>query len=147
MCELLILKWWRLCRFVHRVGYLFQRSDVVKHAFFFCRGSASLVGQGFLFDVSRSHSGTPHSVGLLWTGDRPVAETSTWQHTTLTRDRHSCRRRDSNPQSQQARGRRPTTPYTVRPLGSACFSIFWMKFTHPEDRACMLLGNVGTNSP
>jgi hypothetical protein len=23
---------------------------------------------------------TPQSVGLLWTGDRPVAETSTWQH-------------------------------------------------------------------
>jgi hypothetical protein len=23
---------------------------------------------------------TPHSVGLLWTRDRPVAETSTWQH-------------------------------------------------------------------
>jgi len=29
-----------------------------------------------------------HSVGLLWTRDRAVAETSTWQHTTLTRDRH-----------------------------------------------------------
>jgi hypothetical protein len=23
---------------------------------------------------------TPQSVGLLWTRDRPVAETSTWQH-------------------------------------------------------------------
>jgi hypothetical protein len=23
---------------------------------------------------------TPHSAGLLWTRDRPVAETSTWQH-------------------------------------------------------------------
>jgi hypothetical protein len=43
---------------------------------------------------------TPHSVGLLWMSDQPVAETSTWQHTTLTRDRHPCRRRDSNPQSQ-----------------------------------------------
>ena len=35
-------------------------------------------------------------------------QTSTWQHTTLTTDRYSCSRRDSNPQSQQARGRRPT---------------------------------------
>jgi hypothetical protein len=26
----------------------------------------------------------PHSVGLLCTSDQPVAETSTWQHTTLT---------------------------------------------------------------
>jgi hypothetical protein len=29
-------------------------------------------------------------------------------HTTLTRDRRPCTQRDSNPQSQQARGRRPT---------------------------------------
>jgi len=28
------------------------------------------------------------SEGLLWTGDRPVAETSTWQHTTFTIDWH-----------------------------------------------------------
>jgi hypothetical protein len=28
----------------------------------------------------RSHSETPHSVGLLWASDRPVANTSTWQH-------------------------------------------------------------------
>jgi len=28
------------------------------------------------------------SVGLLWTSDQPVAQTSTWQHTTLTTDRH-----------------------------------------------------------
>jgi hypothetical protein len=29
-----------------------------------------------------------HSAGLLWMTDRSVAETSTWQHTTLARDRH-----------------------------------------------------------
>jgi hypothetical protein len=28
------------------------------------------------------------SVGLLWTADRPVTETSTSQHTALTTDRH-----------------------------------------------------------
>jgi hypothetical protein len=42
---------------------------------------------------------TPHSVGLLWTSNQLVAETSTWQHTALTRDRHPCSRWDSNPQS------------------------------------------------
>jgi hypothetical protein len=46
-------------------------------------------------------------VWLLWTSDSPCAETSTWRNTTPTRDRHPCRRRDSNPQSQQASGRRP----------------------------------------
>jgi len=29
-----------------------------------------------------THNDTPQSVGLLWTSDRPVAETSTWQRTT-----------------------------------------------------------------
>jgi hypothetical protein len=61
------------------------------------------------FSRLRDHTlDTPQSVGLPWTSDQLVAETSTWQHTTLTRDRHPCLRRDSNPQSQQASGRRPT---------------------------------------
>jgi len=68
-----------------------------------------LVGKGLLIiEASRSHSDTPHSAGLLWTSDQLVTETSTWQHTKLTRDSHPCPRRDSNPQSQQASGRRPT---------------------------------------
>ena len=52
----------------------------------------------------------PQSVGLLWTSDQLVAETSTWQHTTLTTNKHPCPKRDSNPQSQQASDRRPR-PY------------------------------------
>jgi hypothetical protein len=49
-----------------------------------------LVGQGLLLiEAWRSYSDTPHSVGLLWTNDQPVAETSTWQDTTLTRDIHA----------------------------------------------------------
>jgi len=55
-----------------------------------------------------THSDVPQLVGFLWTSDQLVAETSTWQHTTLTIDRHPCPRSDSNPQSQQASSRRPT---------------------------------------
>jgi len=37
-----------------------------------------LVGQGLLIiKALRSHSDTPHSVGILWTSDHPDAETST----------------------------------------------------------------------
>jgi hypothetical protein len=65
------------------------------------------VGQGLLIvEDSWSHSDTPHSVGLLWPSDHHNADTSTWQHTTLTRDRFPWHRRDSNPQSQQASGSR-----------------------------------------
>ena len=34
----------------------------------------------------RTHSDTPHSVGLLWTSDQSDTEPSTWQYTTLTGD-------------------------------------------------------------
>jgi hypothetical protein len=44
------------------------------------------VGQGiFIIEASRSHSDTRHSVVLLCTSDQPDWQTSTWQHTTLTR--------------------------------------------------------------
>jgi hypothetical protein len=61
--------------------------------FFFILAQQATVGQGLLFHViSRSHSDTYHSVGLLWTSNQPVAETSDWQHTTLTTDIHALGR-------------------------------------------------------
>jgi hypothetical protein len=74
---------------------------------FFYYDATGLLGQDLLiFEDSWSYSGTPHSVGLLWASDRPHTETYTWQHTTLTRDIHA-NWRDSDPQSQHARGHRP----------------------------------------
>jgi hypothetical protein len=47
-------------------------------------GSTILVGLGILtVEVPRSHSDTPQSVGILWTSDQLVAETSIWQHITF----------------------------------------------------------------
>jgi hypothetical protein len=64
---------------------------------FFPMAQQPLVGQGLLImEASRSHSDTPQSVGLLWTSDRPNAETSTWQHKTLKRHRYPCLWRNSN---------------------------------------------------
>jgi hypothetical protein len=42
-----------------------------------------------------------NTVGALWTSDQPDAETSTWQHTALTKDQHPCSRWNSNLQPQQ----------------------------------------------
>jgi len=75
--------------------------DTVSYLFFFFYGSTAFVGLGLLYEVPRSHNDTTHFVGLLWRSDRPVAKTSTWQHTNLTTDSHPCHRRDSNPQSPQ----------------------------------------------
>jgi len=41
------------------------------------RGSTAVVGLGLLCEVPRPYSDTPHSVGLLWTSDQLVAQTST----------------------------------------------------------------------
>jgi len=54
-------------------------------------------------------SDKPHSVELLWTSDQPDAQNSTWQNTTITRDRHPCTRLDLNLQSQHESGPRPSS--------------------------------------
>ena len=69
-----------------------------------------------------SLSDTPHYVRLLLTKDQPVARTSTWKHTTIKRDGHSCLHQDLNPFSQQASGRRPT-PHTARLFGSVNYQL------------------------
>ena len=76
------------------------------------------VGQGHLIiEASRSHSDTPHSVGLLWTSDQPDAENSTRQNSTLTRDRHPCLRREPNSRSQLASGLRQRSHWDRHPYG------------------------------
>ena len=91
-----------------------------------------------------THNDEPQSVGLLWTSDQLVAQTSTWQHTTPKTDRHPCPRWDSNPQSHQASGRR-STPSTARPLGSAFVLCSWCKSKswrwNRRDWICMKLRN------
>ena len=54
------------------------------------------------YRASISHSDTPHSVGLPWTCDRPLGDSSTQQPTTLF-NIHSCLGRDSNSPAQQER--------------------------------------------
>jgi hypothetical protein len=81
-------QWTRSCRDVFD-GKLLYHAVVF---FFFCaanqRRSCSPPSWGFQI----THKDASQSVGLLWTSDQLVAETSTWQHTTLTRDKHPCRR-------------------------------------------------------
>jgi hypothetical protein len=70
-----------------------------------------LVGQGLLIiEASRSHIDTPRSVGLLWTSDQPVAETSRRQHT--------ADKQTSMP-PREIRTRNPSKREAAGPLGSA----------------------------
>ena len=82
---------------------------VVKYIFFSValwpqRGPWPPHSWGFLM----THNDAPQSVGLLWTSAQLITQTSTWQHTTFTTGKHPCPWRDSNTQSQQVSGRRPT---------------------------------------
>jgi hypothetical protein len=52
-----------------------------------------LVTRGFLITQNEA----TQLVGLLWTSDQPVEETSTCQHKTHPTNTHPCRRWDSNP--------------------------------------------------
>jgi hypothetical protein len=65
--------------------------------FFFSTAQQPPEGHGLLIIAdSRSHS-VKHTV----LGRTPLEETSTWQHTTLTREEHWCPQWDSNPQFLQ----------------------------------------------
>jgi len=73
----------------------------------FLRVSVALVTLGLLCAFPRLHSDKPYSVESLSSRDRPVPEISSWKHTTLTR--HTFKPRpDSNTQTQQASGLRPS---------------------------------------
>ena len=76
-------------------------------ALFFLGGGAEAPPSGphghLIHHVSISHIDAPQSVGLLCTSDQPVAETPTWQHTTLTTNIHAPRW-DSNPQLSRRAG-------------------------------------------
>jgi hypothetical protein len=58
------------------------------------------------FEITHKHTTL---LELLWTSDQPDAETSTWQHTTLTTDRHPC----------LPAGFEPTIPASERPQNYA----------------------------
>jgi hypothetical protein len=102
--------------------------------------------RGCLFSLDHTQTHTPQSVGLLWTRDRPVAETSTCQH------KH-CTRQTSMPPV----GFEPTISASARPqtyaldgaaTGIGCIKMFsvlyWKKPEIAKDHR--KLRHVGTLS-
>ena len=102
---------WKDCSLLYGQGIsrILQNMKIhYRFIYLFYHVATAAVFQGHLIiKDSWTHSDIPHSVGVLWASYQPEAETSTWHHTTLTRDKHPCSRQDSNPQSQQAK--RPQT--------------------------------------
>ena len=95
------------------------RARNTRTVFFFTTAQQPLLGQGLInIEDSRTHSDTPQSIGFLWTSDKPNAEISTLQHTTLTTYTHA------------PGGIEPTIPASERPQ------------THALDRAATGIGQV-----
>jgi len=73
------------------------------------------------YGASRSHSDTPHSIGLLWKSNQPDAETSTWQ-------KHNTQKRQTST---------PLAGFELAIPGS-----YWPQ-THALDRAATGIGLNG----
>jgi hypothetical protein len=103
------LAWWWQNKPKHMsIHIMWQVMCTNKDCFWQCTGtglfcflpwrSSTPVGQSLLIvEESWSHSDTQQSVKLLWTSDQPDAETSTWQHRTLTKNKNPCHWQDLNP--------------------------------------------------
>ena len=114
-----------ICQFLFPWAHFYNRTvlwvpklfgHLLLFSFFFSMARHPLLATAYSLFRFRDHTQAPLSIGLLWTRNRPVKETSTWLHTTLTR--YPCPRRDTNSQSQQANGHR-TTSQTAQSPGSA----------------------------
>jgi hypothetical protein len=97
----------------HRVTTQLQLINVIIIIYYFLRLFSPVrtmaSSTGFL-DHTQRHA---KSVGLLWTSNQLVAETSTWQHTTHKTDKHRCPRWDPN----HDRSRRAALDLRLRPRG------------------------------
>jgi len=87
---------------------IFQLTASKNTDFFFSVAPRPNASQGFFIEVSGSHTTMHHSRHdssgrVISSSQRP-----------LTTDKHACPQRESNPQYQQAGGRR-LTPWTARP--------------------------------
>ena len=89
-----------------------------KSSVFFLSLTSSACHCRCIATVAPDHTHT-HSVGFLWKRDRFVAETSTWQHISLTTDRQGCPRRirTRNPSKRAAAG----VGLYVSPVIGRCF--------------------------
>jgi len=99
--------------------------------FFFAAALRPNVGHGLLI---RSHTTTHQSVGLLWTSDQLVTETSTWQHTTLTTNIHAPSGIWTHDLS-----RRAAADLRLRPRGhwdQQIYVLYRIKIMNHKDRLC-----------
>jgi len=94
----------------------------------------------FLYQIALGDT-HKRSVGLPWTSNRPVLETSTWQHINILKGKTSIPRSDSNPQSLQVNGCRGTC-LTASATGNGKNTLLWIQIYVPIIQAAILISEV-----
>jgi hypothetical protein len=89
--------YWDYKLYWNRSGFLVWLFNNAETCIFSHSSTSLVVLSFFIFEVSRSHSDTPHLVGLLWTSDGPVAEIS--DHIQHSQEETFRLWRDSNSES------------------------------------------------
>jgi hypothetical protein len=114
---------------------------------FFMARRLLMVQDLLISDASHSHPDIPYSVGLLWTGDRPVAETSIWQHTTPTTDNYApCGIQTRNPRKRAAADPllRPRGPrFNPISYNSTIIALILIKYLRTEHNPVAVQMTVG----
>jgi hypothetical protein len=126
--------WWAVVYTVMKILFLY---------FYSCGASTVFRVMSSLYGASRSHSDTPHSVGLLWTGDQPVAETCTWQHPQDTNILANVGIRTHNPRRQATPDPRFGPHCTLFPYGGENLVTSREPAGFPYRLCFMLLANNG----
>jgi len=96
--------------------------------------STQVMASSFLRFFYITHNNAPQSVGLLWTSDQIVVETSTWQHITLTTEKHPCPAVGFEPTISA--GERPQTYALDQCTDWNNFKIKLLWHTHIKEHIC-----------
>ena len=114
---------------LHNVAVcIYTKSHLTYLLSFFFRGTTAPVGLGLLnVEASRSHSDAPHLIRFLWTSDQTDAETSTWKHTLVTRDRRTSMPPEDFEPAIPARERPQTDASGRTAIGLPIFD-YWQKY-------------------
>ena len=82
-------KLWKWQFYMKLIFYEIIISHITFYSFFPCRDSPYWAMVSSLWRL-HDHTvlDTPHSLGIPWTSDQPIAKTFTWHHTTPTRGRY-----------------------------------------------------------
>jgi hypothetical protein len=100
---------YKLCITMNASEEALHTKQLYVKQYFFCHGSRALVSLGLLYEVPRSQSDENATLGRTPSDEWSARRRHLYLTTHNTQNKHPRTWWDSNPQSQQANGRTPTS--------------------------------------